>query len=686
MSWCLIPKFVDQFKQDLISGEINPEKLNKMSSKERHEFFSGKFGEQNATNINSLFESKLLLKNQQAGIIRWAEKVMSGSEAKRDVVSMVQRMEKILDPKTEREFLGELASKRLGVSLNAGEAQRILEISNKIKDLKDYKNDSERINYGKAQIELTDYISSLSTKKANLLTNVANVPRSIMASLDLSAPLNQGWGMLSRKQFYTSFRDMFKYVKSERNLKELQADIITRDVYPVAKKAGLRLTDLGNKLEMREEQFMSTLLDRVPGIAASQRAYTGFLNKLRIDVFQDMIKKAEIAGEDVSIGSKAAEDIAGVVNNFTGGARVGRIEGAVPALNALFFSPRKITSTLEMLNPRNYLDPKISKTARLEATRNFIGSLAISATVIALGRMLGSDKPETDPTSTDFGKIRVGNTRLDISGGNATYLTLLSRLISGETKNSSGAKQSLGNKFGQTSGADLIAQFLRYKLSPNASLIVDIASRANAIGQERTVTQSLIDRFKPMFASSVVELLQSDTDGKFALALGALFGAGLSTYQNKEGFIQKAKSVKSTNDMVDLVKLYIKAFSSDPSSAIKTLFTEEQLKDVRGGAVIMERMGLQKSQAVKNKGGAGKTDKLDHIIPLELGGDNSDSNLRIVTNDEWKSYTPIENYLGDLLNTGKINKETAQKLIRDFKSKKITADNIYNQYGKPKTR
>ena len=37
-----------------------------------------------------------------------------------------------------------------------------------------------------------------------------------------------------------------------------------------------------------------------------------------------------------------------------------------------------------------------------------------------------------------------------------------------------------------------------------------------------------------MFANSLVELLQSDTDGKFAFTLGALFGGGLNTYKPPE--------------------------------------------------------------------------------------------------------------------------------------------------------
>lgn len=142
----------------------------------------------------------------------------------------------------------------------------------------------------------------------------------------------------------------------------------------------------------------------------------------------------------------------------------------------------------------------------------------------------------------------------------------------------------------------------------------------------------------------------------------------------------QAKDAKSEKSMADIAGLYVKAFGVDPLTAVQTLFTSEQLKDVRGDAVIMERMGVQASEAVKRKGGAGPTDKLDHRKSLELGGDNSEDNLRIVTEAEWKSYTPVENYLGERLNKGTIEEDDAGKAIVDFKDGKITFDEIKAKY------
>ena len=551
-SFCLPKDIANKFKQSIKSGKIDIDKLSDMSSLKRRDFFSEMVGERNAREVNSLFESKLLLKNQQRGMVTWAKQITGiRPELKNTLVDKIMKMEPILSVQEENLFFNDLASKRLGADITTKEAGEIVELSEKIRELENYKTDKERIKYGRSKIALTDYVSSLNPKKANLITNIANVPRTVMTSIDLSAPLNQGWGMVSRKEFYKSLGPMIRYALNKENLLDLQADIITRENYKAAKKAGLRLTDLGDSLMQREEEMMSNILDKVPGIAASQRAYTGFLNKLRMDVFDSLVEKAKISGEDIGLDSPVLKDLASVVNNFTGGARVGQIETAVPALNAMFFSPRKVMSSINILNPWNYINPKISKTARKAAIRNLLGSSSISVALISLANLLGSDEPERDPRSTNFGKIKVGDSRMDVTGGNGTYIVLLSRILSRSSKISKGKIRKLGNKMYETSAWDLISRGVRYKLAPNASLLVDMFTGANAIGQKKTILQSIKDRFKPMFIRDLFELNESDPDGKIALALLALFGANLNTYstlthdEDKQSFMYRyAKALK----------------------------------------------------------------------------------------------------------------------------------------------
>lgn len=536
-NYCLTRPLADKFKQMIVSGNIDISRLADMSSAERRVFFTKELGERNAKEINALFESKLLLKNQKKGLVNWAKQV-SGMrpEVKRDIVSRIEKMENILTPETEKAFLEDLASKRLGVGITTKEADEIIKMSNKVKSLENFSNVKERVEYGRARLELSDYVNLLGGKKAPLYANIIGVPRAIMATLDLSAPLNQGWGMLSRKEFYKNLKTMFKAAFSKGKYADIQAEIITRESYNGAKKAGLRLTSLGNNLELREEAFMTTLLDKVPGVAASQRAYTAFLNKLRLDVYDNLVNKAIKANEDVGIGSPVLEDIAKVVNIFTGGH--GKTN---PTVNAILFSPRKVQSSLQILNPVTYLNPKTSKTARLAALRNLIGSTGIVASIITAATFLGDDSVEyeEDPRSSDFGKIKVGDARVDISGGMSGYVIAIARIMSGETKSTvTGITTKLGEGFNRDETA-VAASFIRNKFSPMASLIVDIIVGENAIGQKKTIPQSTLDRLKPMFLNNLVEIYTNDVKYREAMAILALFGSNVNIFSISEDWSSK---------------------------------------------------------------------------------------------------------------------------------------------------
>ncbi len=168
MAFCL-PKFASEiFKQKLISGEIDPMKLNELSSAERRSFFETFLSPDHAQQTNALFESKLLLKNQQEGLINWA-KQLSGlkPEAKRDLISRVSKMDELLNPANEEGFLADLAAQKLGTSVTLDEARNITELSKNVQNTKtQIAPDSplrspERLQYGTSLALFKEYIEGL---------------------------------------------------------------------------------------------------------------------------------------------------------------------------------------------------------------------------------------------------------------------------------------------------------------------------------------------------------------------------------------------------------------------------------------------------------------------------------------------------------------------------------------------
>lgn len=195
---------------------------------------------------------------------------------------------------------------------------------------------------------------------------------------------------------------------------------------------------------------------------------------------------------------------------------------------------------------------------------------------------------------------------------------------------------------------------------------------------------------KEKYISEVKKLKAQEKKAKMALPLDEYKKDLLTRIENKEITVSEAKeefadyseknvdSFKSPDEgsFVDKVILHAKAIGTDPVTAFIFLFQKESIRRIDNGTIIVERMPLSESQQVRKERGATKELILDHTLPLQLGGGNGKDNLRLVTVDEWESYTPVENYLGDKLRTGLIDKKEAQRLIKEFKEGKITAQEI----------
>ena len=182
---------------------------------------------------------------------------------------------------------------------------------------------------------------------------VLNLPRAMMATADLSAPLRQGIFLVGRpKQWIPAFRDMFKYAFSEKAYQGLAQDIKARPTYKLMRESKLALTDIGENMTKREEAFMSNLSEKIPVFGhlarGSNRAYSGFLNKLRADTFDSMVNSAKQTGI-LKERPEVINDIAKFVNSATGRGELGGLDRAAVALNGVFFSPRLMASRMNLL-------------------------------------------------------------------------------------------------------------------------------------------------------------------------------------------------------------------------------------------------------------------------------------------------------------------------------------------------
>lgn len=175
MSDCLNPNLLKTFNEKLASGEIDPKKLRDMSPEDRHKFFASFLGENNANWVNASFESKLLLKNQEEGLISWAEKTGASKQAKADIISRIERLDKVLNPADKKTFFQDLAAQKLGATITMSEAARVSELAKGVSDASKIRSDNgvPTLDYWEKRAEMDDYFKSLNpTDNLRVLTSV----------------------------------------------------------------------------------------------------------------------------------------------------------------------------------------------------------------------------------------------------------------------------------------------------------------------------------------------------------------------------------------------------------------------------------------------------------------------------------------------------------------------------------
>ena len=383
---------------------------------------------------------------------------------------------------------------------------------------------------------------TLGFKIADVLIDIANIPRAILATADMSGFLRQGvvyvasHPVIAAKAMGETFQFAFTPKAFEQYFKDLPKD----KLYPLMRKSDLPITDPARfSASGHEEAFISRLIQQIPIIGQiikfSERCYVGFLTKLRVDVFK------LFANEYLSRGFSPVKDIklfkatADVVSVFTGRGSLGSLNRITPLLNTTFFSPRLIMARFNALNPLWYA--RQPKEIRIKSLGDFAKFVAAGVTLLVLIKASGLGDVEPDPRSSDFGKIRIGNTRWDIWGGFIQWCRVFSQLITGERKNTAtGEIISLSKEeYPFTTRKEVLLRFIEGKLAPVPALINELISGAKTFeGEDITFETVVKEKFIPMYIQDIAEAY---ADGGFGRSVGAgvtaFFGVGVQTWEEK---------------------------------------------------------------------------------------------------------------------------------------------------------
>lgn len=381
--------------------------------------------------------------------------------------------------------------------------------------------------------------TSIASMIQDLSFEVFNVPRALLASFDLSAGGRQGI-IFSVSHPIASTKAMGRSIRAA--LSKSYADDIERVTRKskwgqLAEKFGVHSSPTGfaAKLAEKEEVYMSRIAESLPFgigriVAASERAFATFLNQQRREVFTIQAKKWIRRGITPSNNQKSFLQYAKFVNHATGRGSLEQMKpGALTAMNAIFFSPRFQVSRFQVMG--DVINPSTTWIARKAMARDLAEFYATGLGIMGMSKAGGAEV-EMDWRSSDFGKIKVGNTRYNYWGAFQPIARLAGQIYSGEIKRTGTGK--LKDK----SQVETLINFMRTKLAPVPGRIVDIAIGETFLGEPVEPTKEFIaktayESLVPLFVQDSVEAWRfQGADAQFSISATLAFtGIGVQTWE-----------------------------------------------------------------------------------------------------------------------------------------------------------
>ena len=387
----------------------------------------------------------------------------------------------------------------------------------------------------------------LGAKVKDLIIETINIPRVLLATADMSGFLRQGVIEIAAHPIIAgkAIGKTFQFAFSPKSFTQYFEDLPKDPLYSLMRKSKLAITDpsrIAGGLVAREETFISRLLQKIPIFGEitkfAERSYTGFLSKLRVDVFKNYADELLSKGFSPVKDAEIFKSVANMVNTFTGRGSLGAADKVAAELSVGFFSPRLIASRFNALNPIWYA--KMPKEIRMKAIGDFAKFVGVGLTTLGLIKLAAGDNIdiELDPRSSDFGKIRMGNTRWDIWGGFQQWARVFAQLITGERKDTTTGEIISLNKeeYPFTTRKEVLLRFIEGKLAPVPALVNELMSGAKTFtGEDMTFETVVKEKFIPMYIQDISDVYQ---EGGLGRAIGAgvpaFFGVGVQTWFPKE--------------------------------------------------------------------------------------------------------------------------------------------------------
>lgn len=475
---------------------------------------------------------------------------------------------------------------------------------------------------------------------------VLSAPRGLMATGDLSFAIRQGGVLGSRypKEWAQALKNSAEYAVSEEKFQQGMTRLANltdengENLLPVFQKMELSLPAVtgqaeevfGNTSVLESKALKKVGVGHV--VAGSDRAFSGAAAELRANVAKKIIDGYGGVAAMANWTEKDFKDLGRVLNTATGrgmggSGMVGRaFEKAAPFLSDTLFSARLWKSRLDLLNPIYYA--RLAPAARKVALQSSSSFAAVVSATLAAAAAAGA-AVEMDPRSSDFGKIKIGNTRYDIMGGLQQNIVLAARELTGEKKTGDGSIVDLTEGgYGQPNRFTTLSDFVTNKETPVLATATRLLKGKDIGGNDVNPWTEVAKLFIPLGLQDVNALVQdragngdatqtpgeaaknwlnpADTAKSVGQATPGFFGVGVQTY----GSSTKNVAADSGTDPTTLDPKQLKKYEDNVNkSFVKSLSKDEQrvynlTKDEK-----LQKLALDKGSVTQ--------DQLDKVLAKE---------------------------------------------------------------------
>jgi hypothetical protein len=275
------------------------------------------------------------------------------------------------------------------------------------------------------------------------------------------------------------------------------------------------------------------LIDRIPGVALSERSFSTFLNELRFNLMQVMEYSYTKDGRQLT--QEQGEALARIVKAFTLAYKPTshKMQAALNLAGDFFWAPSMYVARAQLAVGAPVLfNPGADSRVRMIAAKQYIKAVVGIAALTAALRMLlgGDDDDELTPVDVDYYKVKVGNVRMDITSGLGQMLNLGARALSSLVMARTG--EPLWKAEGRVrSTRELFGTFTSFKTVPWVSAVFDLTSETDVLGRPTSVGNIVLSNITPLSVQTVVESIEEEGFARgLAWSVPGVTGRNLSIY------------------------------------------------------------------------------------------------------------------------------------------------------------